>query len=107
MAVERGLSHKLNASYAQKKSKRRTMAIHFERRRRGQDHRAGKMRRPNARAKLKGQAKQKMFPAARSASIVSPRQCVHGSTPARFIAAICGPNKPSITTTRANENINS
>jgi len=63
------------------------------------------MRRPNSRAKLKGQAKQKTFPAAKSASTISPRQCVQGNTPARFIGAVCGPNNPSATIMIASNNI--
>ena len=35
---------------------------------------------------------QKTFPSTSKAIADSPRQCVHGSTPARFIAPICGPN---------------
>src|SRR5438270_4156581 len=105
MAVAFGLSHKLNASYAQKKSNNKEIAIHFERKRRGQDQRAGRMRRPNSRAKLNGQAKQKMFPTINKANTVSPRQCVQGRTPAKFMGAICGPNSPSITTRTANRNI--
>ena len=50
---------------------------------------------------MNGQAKQNALPAASSATTVSPRQPVHGSTPARFMGLIAGPRRPSATTAAA------
>src|SRR5580765_2490953 len=54
---------------------------------------------------MNGQVMQKKLPAASKAITASPRQCVHGRTPARFIGLSGGPSNPSAMMSNAIRNI--
>ena len=87
-AVNHGLFHRLNASYAQRYRATRSAASHLFRNERGQIHFAGSQRRAKSRTNVKGQTIQKRFPTNKRAITVNPRQCVQGRTPARFIGPV-------------------
>src|SRR5216684_8402323 len=104
-AVALGLSQMANASYAHRYVASKPAAIHLERNWLGQRKRGVTNFRARSRGSVNGHAMQKRFPAISSAITASPRQYVHGSTPARFIGATWGPKNPSNATTAANSNI--
>src|SRR6516225_4773338 len=87
-AVNQGLFHKLNPSYAQRYRATSKAASHFERNGRGHAHLAGRRRRPASRTNVNGQTIQKKFPITKRAITVIPRQWVQGNTPARFIGLV-------------------
>src|SRR5712671_681301 len=104
-AVARGESQSANASYAHRYVASKPAAIHLERNRLGQRKRGVTNFRARSRGSVKGQAMQKRFPAISRAITASPRQWVHGKTPARFMGATWGPKNPSKATTAANSSI--
>ena len=82
----------------------RPTASHFELSMRGHRPRAGRIFRPRSRTKINGHAMQKRLPTASRPMTVNARQCVQGSTPARFIGLISGPSRPSSTIAAARSN---
>src|SRR5260221_5852647 len=104
-AVALGESQSENDSYAHRYAASKPAAIHLERNWLGHRKRGVTNFRARSRGSVNGPAMQKRFPAMSSAITASPRQWVHGSTPARFIGATCGPKNPSMATAAANNNM--